>query len=40
LSISEFANERLTPELTRAEHKASNVMEQDNDEKHAIEASG
>jgi hypothetical protein len=30
----------LTPELTRAEHKASNVREQFNDESHAIEASG
>jgi hypothetical protein len=31
---------RLTPELTRAEHIASNMKEQDNDESHAIEASG
>jgi hypothetical protein len=31
---------RITPELTRAEHKAFNVREQGNDESHDVEASG
>jgi hypothetical protein len=30
----------LTLELTRAEHKAFNMISKDNDESHAIEASG
>jgi hypothetical protein len=30
----------LTPELTRAERTAHEIMEQDNDESHAAEASG
>jgi hypothetical protein len=29
--------QRLTPEFSRAEHKALNVSEQENDERNAIE---
>ena len=35
-----MANQTLTPELTRAEHTAFNMVEQFNDEREAIERSG
>jgi hypothetical protein len=38
--MEKFEAKRLTLELTRAEHKAFNIIAADNDERDAIEASG
>jgi hypothetical protein len=40
MTYSNVSRDSPTPELTRAEHKAFNLREQDDDESHAIEASG